>query len=273
MRLLKKQLLVFSINLLVFVGLASTISGYTTSYIEGEALNKTITARFGTANLSSGWQQFGFTTTQGTDYVRFRSNESNYVITTSRSSLIDPLEQFTSSLTVTYKVGSFGGSGTSGTLRAELLDNANNVLINGTGSFSLTTATESYAQGSTITLSLPENPSNINTFKLILNSSSGFSDSIYLRLEELKITYTSELISTYDDSTNFATNLLNSTSNKENCFVDDNWTTLANSYSLLSTESKDYFKNTSTNQTIIDARERYNYLINFNNLLNDFIYS
>ncbi len=43
MRLFKKQLVVSSLNVLVFLVLASTISNYTTSYFEGEATTGTVT--------------------------------------------------------------------------------------------------------------------------------------------------------------------------------------------------------------------------------------
>ena len=259
-------------NAFLLAGIGSTIANYSTSVIEGQAISRTKVASFGTANLTSGWTQTGYTANQGTEYVRFRTIESNFVSTSSKSSIIDALEQFTSSLTITYKVGSFGGSGTSGTLRAEILNSSDVVLNSATGTFTLSSATESYAQGSTITLTLPENPSNIEKFKLILNSSTGFTDNVYMRLEQLTISYSSELITTYDDATNFANTFLNSTNNKENCLADDNWTTLSNSYTSLSSDAKNYFKNTSTNNTISNARARYNYLISFNNTLNDFVF-
>jgi len=268
----KRMILLFT-NLFLLAGIGTTIANYSTSVIEGQAISRTKVASFGTANLTSGWTQTGYTANQGTDYVRFRTNESNFVSTSSKSSIIDALEQFTSSLTITYKVGSFGsGSGASGTLRAEILNGSDAVLNSATGTFTLSSSTESYAQGSTITLTLPENPSSIEKFKLILNSSTNITDSYYMRLEQLTISYSSELITTYDDATNFANTFLNSTNNKENCLADDNWTTLSNSYTSLSSDAKNYFKNTSTNNIIINARARYNYLISFNNTLNDFVF-
>jgi hypothetical protein len=272
MRFINKKIMLFMTNVFLLAGIGSTIANYSTSVLQGEALSRTKVALFGTSNLTSGWVQSGFTPTQGTDYVRFRTNETNFVSTSSKSSLIDPLEQFTSSLTITFKVGSFGGTGTSGFLRAEILNSSNTVLNSATGSFTLNNADESYIQGSSITLTLPENPSDIDKFKLILHSSSGFTDSKYMRFQELTITYSSELITTYDDATTFATTLLNSTNDKENCLSDDNWTTLSSSYTNLSSDAKIYFQNTTTNQTILNARNRYNYLRSFNISLPDFIF-
>jgi hypothetical protein len=77
MKLFKKQLLVFSINLLVFVGLASTISGYTTSYIEGAAdvIERSNTFYF--SNLSGG------TIPNSTSYINVSTNTNpcNFTIT------------------------------------------------------------------------------------------------------------------------------------------------------------------------------------------------
>ncbi len=272
MRFINKKFMLIMTNVFLLAGIGSTIANYSTSVIQGEALSKTIVASFGSTNLTSGWTQTGSTLgSPPADYVRFRTNETNFVSTSSRSSLIDPLEQFTSSLTITFKVGALGVGGTSGFLRAEILNSSNTVLNSATGSFTLVNAAESYSQGSSITLAIPENPSEIDKFKMILHSSS-FTDINYMRFQELTITYSSELTTTYDDATTFATTLINSTNDKENCLADDNWTTLSNSYTSLSSDAKNYFKNTSTNNTIINARARYNYLISFNGALNDFVF-
>lgn len=69
----------------------------------------------------------------------------------------------------------------------------------------------------------------------------------------------------------FSSDFLNATENKANCTTDTGWLDLASDYDLLSEDAKTEFKTNSTNQTILDARERYNYLIAFNNTLPDFV--
>ncbi|MEY3431747.1 MAG: hypothetical protein RIS53_645, partial [Bacillota bacterium] len=53
MRLFKKQLVVLTLNVLVFLVLASTISNYTTSYFEGEATSGTSSVTLPTAASDS----------------------------------------------------------------------------------------------------------------------------------------------------------------------------------------------------------------------------
>lgn len=59
---------------------------------------------------------------------------------------------------------------------------------------------------------------------------------------------------------------------KTNCTSDSCWSTLESDYNALTVGAQNEFKSNTTNQTIVDARARYNYLISYNNALNDFVF-
>ncbi len=90
MRLIKKQLVVLTLNVLVFLVLASTVSNYTTSYFEGDALAES----FETKEFSFVKSDFGLgTSTANTAFTVTKTHASStftYTGTTNQTSGTDP---------------------------------------------------------------------------------------------------------------------------------------------------------------------------------------
>jgi hypothetical protein len=107
------------------------------------------------------------------------------------------------------------------------------------------------------------------TMNLIsLKNSANSTSANNLQIISVSLTYES---SNEVEAEFFSTSLLNATENKANCTTDAGWSSLQSDYNALSADAKTEFKTNTTNQTIVDARERYNYLIAFNNTLTDFV--
>jgi len=268
MRLFKKQLVVLTLNVLVFLVLASTISNYTTSYFEGEAATtfsatiKKYNLTASTPSVSDGLLSFG-TSDSSLTYSQNTGNATFSVSFAKNSSTTTTLYNNSSGEVRLYPGLTNGGSLTysisSGykilSFRIKSSQNPGATINAGT-SFTSLDKTENF---SALTTQV--------TLKNVVNQSSGSGNNF--RKTEVIMTY--ESISE-NDAESYSTNFLTSTENKANCTSDTGWATLESDYNALSTDAKNEFKTNTTNQTILDARARYNYLIGFNNTLNDFVF-
>jgi len=85
--------------------------------------------------------------------------------------------------------------------------------------------------------------------------------------------YSGTSLATYiTDAETFSSTFISTTNDKNgDCTTDGlSWTSLTNTYNALSYEAKVEFTNNTSNATIVSARDRYQYLRSFNNLLTNF---
>ena len=175
---------------LITIGLGATMAlgvGLTASRAVSEVNAATSVIQFG-SGASNNW-----TTSQqnvGSDYIGIATT-SHYAQVTA-TNLFGADLVLDSSLNVTFKLGTYGGTGQQGTFAVALLNSGGTVLSVGTGATNLTGSSESYAQGPTggITVAKPANPADISTIKVYLSNVGTITTSKYVRLQELTLTYT-----------------------------------------------------------------------------------
>jgi hypothetical protein len=277
MRLFKKQLLVLSINLLVFVGIASTISGFTTSYFEGEALDVnyhstsfsvaegfTLSTTYNTAVINAGPENFKW------DFLNGAVSSTNAITVSSAhlrgySGAQSPRLETVFSISNLKKVVFSYKSDTNISL---MVSHSTDNRVNWSEPTSFPRVTNATEVTYTVSNSGSLNATNLRW--QMVNSGTSTGSSAELIIDDVTFfTIDSNEISARDFSTDF----LIATENKANCTSDTGWSTLETDYNALSSDAKNEFKTNTTNQKIVDARERYNYLININGLLTDFVYS
>ncbi len=284
MRLFKKQLVVLTLNVLVFLVLASTISNYTTSYVEGEAdtgsaslvtnvsdLNsgdKIIIAGYDNSSTGSPVGNYSISTTQNSNN---RGAQSVSVSSGNLTYDTDTTEILTLGISSTYWTlyANFSvttgylfsaGATSNNYLRTRNLDSDGNSRWTISISSNLATIT---SQGSATRNLLRLNDTNSPTI-----FSSYASGQVLPSIYKVSNSSTISLV----DSKFYSQQFLTTTENKTNCTSDSGWSTLETNYNALSNDAKNEFKTNTTNQTIVNARARYNYLISFNNTLNDFVF-
>jgi hypothetical protein len=126
----------------------------------------------------------------GSDYIGIAT--SSHYAQVSSTNLFGAGNVLDSDILVTFKIGTYGGTGQQGTFSVSLLDSDNNVLSTSSGLTNLTGANESYDQGPTggISVSKPANPSSISTIKVFLSDVGTITTSKYVRLQELTLDFT-----------------------------------------------------------------------------------
>ncbi len=296
----KRMILLFT-NLFLLAGIGTTIANYSTSVVEGEAVTSssyilnfesnqwpvsssnpktsydvaTVGSDSGDTVVLNGVNVNIFSGLIGnlSDDKKDESYSARMRILTYTSSsnfvpgYLTILNDFSNANRITFKYANYGLL-TEGRLKLELSDNSG------------TTWTEVWSQSSSVsTLTTVDytidysvfnsNPSTSKRFRFVASASSPTSqNNTRINLDSIEIFIDNDLSSAYSYSTNFLT----ATADKANCTSDSGWATQQSNYNSLSTDAKNEFKTNSTIETIIDARARYNYLISFNNTLNDFVF-
>lgn len=227
----------------------ATISGITVN-----AAPLTRVVGFGSGAEDNGWQEVT-NNTQAT-YIGFAT--TSHSVTTSFTNLVGTGYVLDSNITVTFKVGTYGGTGKQGTLAVALLDASQNVLSSGTGDTILTSSAPNYAQGPSISVAKPANPANINSIKIYLSSAGTFTTEIYMRFSEITIVYQMALsLEENDDAIAYGTSFLSATnagcSATNSGLLLDVWADLESSYNALSTEAKTYLTNLTPDKDGNDA--------------------
>lgn len=159
----------------------ATVSGLTVN----AALPST-TVNFGTTAEDNSWTESAQNV--GSDYIGLAT--ASHYAQTSASTLFGVNAILDSSLIVEFKVGTYGGTLTTmPTITVALLDASSNVLSSASGSPTLTGKDESYVQGPTISVTKPANPSSISAIKIYISNVGGMTTSVYMRLEQLKLSF------------------------------------------------------------------------------------
>ena len=265
----KRMILLFT-NLFLLAGIGTTIANYSKSVIQGDAatnfsmsIKKYDTSSFG-SGVSDGTLSYGTTSSSitvaantGSATVNVTYNKNSSTTTTIFNNTAGEIRLYpgaTNGGSLTYAISS-GYKIISFQIKSSQNPGST---INGGTSFTSLNFTENF---NTLTTTV--------VLKNEVNATSGTTNQ--LRTTEAIISYQSidEI-----NSESFSTNFLSSTENKQGfCNLNDlNWSTLESDYNALTVGAQNEFKTNTTNQTIIDARGRYNYLISYNNTLNDFVY-
>ncbi|HML99866.1 MAG TPA: lamin tail domain-containing protein [Bacilli bacterium] len=180
----KKGFFLFASAMLLFGAGFSFLRANDSGVVGVKAATTTEVVQFGsgkTNNWATSYQNLG------SDYIGI-ATLSHYASATS-ANLFGEGNVLASDLVVEFKIGTYGGSGQQGVFKVELLDSQNNVLSSQIGNTNLSSSTESYAQGPTITVVKPANPENISSIKVALDSVGTITTSKYVRLQELSISF------------------------------------------------------------------------------------
>jgi hypothetical protein len=281
MQTLLKQSIIGGLSFLLLTGIAFSVGSSEPSVFEGEAATSSATvstrtaANITSANFSYSIFEFVVNADSAKNYAKLATNNyyqtnSNFFGTNSPTSI-----KITSIQIATFGTWTTGSARTA-TFRITLT-NSGTKLTEAGSSDNYTSPSLSNTVDST-----SGTYSNLTDFAI--SSTSGFTfdgfiievisfastTTGYLRMARFTYEYT--YTAQYEtDSINYANNFLTATENKANCTSDSGWSTLQSDYNALSADAKTEFKTNTTNQTIVDARERYNYLIAFNNTLTDFV--
>ena len=287
-------------NAFLLAGIGSTIANYSTSVIQGDAvstssyiLNFESNQWPGATNPKSAYDAGTANSDEGDTVVlngisvniysgligniADDKKEGNYSSrlrilsytneTTFLPGYLTILNDFSKASSITFKYANYGAL-TQGRLRLEISGDSGS------------TWTEVWSQSSSVsTLTsvnytidysvFSGNPSSSKRFRFVASALSPTNqNNTRINLDSIEVFTDNDLSSSYDYSTDF----LIATANKVNCASDSGWDLQELEYNSLSTNAKNEFKTNSTNQTIIDARARYNYLISYNAALNDFVF-
>ncbi len=200
MRFFKKQLFIYSLNIFLSLSFAGIFSNFSPSFYDVNAIDKVATFGTTAGRLLSGWSQTN-AYALGSDYAGLRTSNSVYSSASYLEANISALTStgIISSVTIDAKIGGFSFSGddytagiiTKGTLKAAFFDSSNNILGSTSEAQStLTSGAESYTQSTNFILSEPNNFGVISKFRLWLSSDTGFTNGKYMRVEEVKISFT-----------------------------------------------------------------------------------
>ncbi len=309
MRLIKKQLVVLTLNVLLFLVLASTISNYTTSYFDGEAASSSVVIAeiYGGGGSSSGTPEALFSKDYVLLYNRSNSNQSldgwslQYASTTGTFSVSSTTEFFfTSSHTINSKnyfliiTGALGSQGSSITNvdattldvsiaqaggKIALANNQSAVTFSGSaGSNTFSSNVIDFVGWGAATAYEGSSGSPATSKILAIRRKSNMIDTDQNGSDFESFTpstpkYSGTSLATYiTDAETFSSDFNSTTDNKfGSCTTEGlDWTSLTNTYNALSYEAKVEFTNNTSNATIVSARDRYQYLRSFNNLLTNF---
>lgn len=180
----KKGFFLFASAMLLFGAGFSFLRANDNEVVGAKAATTTEVVQFGsgkTNNWTTSYQNLG------SDYIGI-ATLSHYASVTS-ANLFGEGNVLASDLQVEFKIGTYGGTGQQGVFKVELLDSQNNVLSSQTGDTNLSSSTESYTQGPTITVTKPASPENISAIKVALDSVGTITTSKYVRLQELNISF------------------------------------------------------------------------------------
>ncbi len=283
----KRMILLFT-NLFLLAGIGTTIANYSTSVIQGEATESRIlisnnTFENATTILSS--NILPYTHSALTNYFSnpylMRVNLNHVVtlpvgnLTSGNTNNLPTSAELVSKIYVTVSaVGNNATTSPNYTIQA--IDENSNDITGVNQTIQMHNATVN--SGSTAKTAADNNPKefvlispsiSIRGFKITYSSGNGGTPGS--ALYRIKVEYVA-ISQSEVDAKNFASNFNIATDNKANCTSDSGWSTLESDYNALTVGAQNEFKTNSTNQTIIDARVRYNYLISFNNTLNDFVF-
>ena len=152
MQTLLKQSIIGGLSFLLLTGIAFSVGSSEPSQFNANAAAVSVISKFGSTagRLTSGWSQTG-AYVLGSDYAGLRTPNSTYSSASYLEGNISAITTagFDSNITVDSKIGSFGGSETSGNLKAAFFDSTDGILGSPSeGAFSLSAVAESYAQSS-----------------------------------------------------------------------------------------------------------------------------
>ncbi|MFZ9197650.1 MAG: hypothetical protein ACO22H_04790 [Bacilli bacterium] len=278
----KRMILLFT-NLFLLAGIGTTIANYSTSLIQGEAATSSgvvstrTSALINSSNFSHQIFEFAVNADSAKNYAKLQT--TNYFQTNNGF--------FGSNSPSSIKIVSLQ-LGTFGTWTGAKTVNFTLTLTNEGTKLTDVGAIDSYTSSALSNSVDGSNGLFTNITSLSIESTSGFTfdgfrlelstitstTSGYLRMARFDYEYQYTSIAE-SEAENYSSNFLLTTDNKQNLCdsVNLDWSTLESNYNSLSLDAKNEFKTNSTIQTIIDARARYNYLISFNNTLNDFVFS
>lgn len=270
MRFINKKFMLFMTNVFLLAGIGSTIANYSTSVIQGEAATTFSISikKFNSTVFSTGVSDGNLSYGTSNNSITVLTNTGNASVTVSFAKNASTTFSIfnNSSGEIRLYPGATNGGSLSYTISSgfkiisfQIKSSQNpGSAINGGASFTSLDFTESFVSLTTSVV-----------LKNVVNQTSGVSNQ--LRVTESILTYQSidEL-----DAETFSTTFLSTTDNKAgSCNENDlSWSTLESNYTNLTSNVKNEFKTNSINQTIIDARARYNYLISYNVALNDFVF-
>jgi hypothetical protein len=271
----KRMILLFT-NLFLLTGIGTTIANYSTSVLEGQAIDYTLGINTGYSGPSDGSAVWTTSSSQtltfgGKTLLQSLNATTSYISSITSTSKFYPAGS-TYGTAGKFKVGtsSAGGWGLSFTLsNSKKAINVELTVKRFTSNGSTYDADTYISINSSNSQLVSSNTSELLTFNISSNNSvsiSGTGKRFYLEGIKLSIDPSE------DEASNFSSTFLNSTENKTNCTSDIGWSALESDYNALTIDAQNEFKTNSTNQTIIDARARYNYLISYNNSLNDFVF-
>ncbi len=122
--------------------------------------------KFGTGAEDNSWTESSQNI--GKDYIGLAS--TSHYVSTSAGTLFGINQVLDSSISVQFKVGTYGtwpDLPEMPTITVALLNSSDVVLASNTGSPTLTKSAESYAQGMTISVTKPANPAAIASIKIL----------------------------------------------------------------------------------------------------------
>ncbi len=291
MRLFKKQLVVLTLNVLVFFGIVNSISTFTTSYFKGEAASTTVVIleAYGGGNNSGATYQKDY-------FVLYNYSSSSVNLSGWSFQQASATGSTWQKKDLTGSIGAFGyylieGSGgtangisipspdiistinfgSSGKLALKndtiLLDSATPSLDNssiidflGIGS------TASKSEGSNPTGN-PSNTTSVQRKGLLIDTDNNGNDFEISSPTPKNSSSNSGLT----EASSFSTSFNDSTNNKFGACTNEglDWLNLKSTYTNLSKAGKREFA-LNSNATVLDARTRYSYLISYNNSLDKF---
>jgi hypothetical protein len=265
MQTLLKQSIIGGLSFLLLTGIAFSVGSSEPSVFEGEAVSTfTITPdATTTGNTATAYVSSPFTFTNSTvDFSINNWNPSTLQVRGNQSTVSANFTFHNTSVFLGY-IRNIKVSYRAGTIVA-----ANTYLATSTSEIT-TTPTSGYNSATAGTGFVQWNVSGYHRFFRIHLVNGGTSGTTNLTTSAaIEIQY----ISLNEGNAEiYSSNFLSSTAGKINCTSDTGWSTLQSDYNALSADAKTEFKTNTTNQTIVDARERYNYLIAFNNTLTDFV--
>ena len=158
----------------------------------GAALAETV-VKFGTGAEDNSWTESSQNT--GSDYVGLAS--TSHYVSTSAATLFGVNQVLDSSISVQFKVGTYGSWPAlpeMPTITVALLNSSDVVLASNTGSPTLTGSAESYAQGMTISVTKPANPAAIASIKISISAVGSMTSAIFMRLQELTLSFSTATV-------------------------------------------------------------------------------
>ena len=282
MQTLLKQSIIGGLSFLLLTGIAFSVGSSEPSVFEGEASETRILVRNDTfGNTASAILPYTHSTFTAYFITLMRVN-SGHIITLPVSNLTtgntNNLPLSPSEISKIYiTISAVGNNATTSPNYTVQAIDENSQDISGVSqtiqmhNASVTTAAAAItaAENNAKEFTLVSSAASVRGFKVTYSSGNGGTPgSVFYRV---KVEYVAATPQDVVDAESFSTDFLTATENKANCTSDTGWSTLQSDYDALSADAKTEFKTNTTNQTIVDARERYNYLIAFNNTLTDFV--